>query len=68
MSTANSYRLSKLTAFISLDDEVYYAAVYQNSAGHTHVTVVTADEFHDLLLEAQNNAPQPMNDEGEDYE
>lgn len=61
-------RLYKLAIEINADSEVSYFAGYidDSKPGNTHTTVITAEQFHDMLEQAENNATQPMDNDDSD--
>ena len=64
-------RLYKLAIEINADNEVSYFAGYIDYSktmqeGMTHTTVITAEQFHDMLQQAENNATQPMDNDDND--
>lgn len=62
------YRLRELSININIDGDVSYFAVYTDDSkpGNTHTTVITAEQFHDLLEQAESNATPPMDNDDSD--
>lgn len=61
-------RLYKLAININADNEVSYFAGYidDSKPGNTHTTVITAEQFHGLLEQAESNATPPMDNDDSD--